>query len=222
MKINKKFFIIIFWIIALIFFKSTNFITLDINAIQNFLQANEKYLIPIFIFIWIIRIFVFIPGVTFMVIGGICFGPAEGIILSTVGIFISETMIYFISKYFSLSNYTHLINSKYSYISDLVKKYDYKFLALGIICPLAPTDVICFLASSIGIKYKKYILTVIISNLPLIALYSFIGTSITSSIYIIALGFILIAIVGFITVSKWNSMRTKSEGSDKLYTIVKI
>ncbi len=95
MKIKKKYIVITFWIALIVLLKSTNVISLDINTIEKFLQTNEKYLIPIFIFLWSIRIFVFIPGVTFMVIGGICFGPVEAIVLSTVGIFISETFIYF-------------------------------------------------------------------------------------------------------------------------------
>lgn len=210
MKISKKYFVIILWIIILIFLKSKNIITFDLNTIEKFLQVNKKYLIPIFIFLWTIRIFVFVPGVTFMIIGGICFGPVEGIILSTIGIFISETMIYVISKYFSNSKFTHLINKKHPDISELIKKYDYKFLTLGIICPVAPTDIVCFLAASIGIKYIKYIVTVIISNIPVVALYSIVGTSISSSIYIIGIIFIVISIFGFITMNKWNNIRIKS------------
>ena len=145
-----------------------------------------------------------------MIIGGICFGPVEGIILSTIGIFISETMIYLISKYFSNSKFTHLINKKHPYISDLVKKYDYKFLTLGIMCPVAPTDLVCFLAAAIGIKYVKYIVTVIISNIPIVALYSFVGTSLNSSIYIMVIAFMLISIFGFLTMNKWNNIKAKS------------
>ena len=145
-----------------------------------------------------------------MIIGGICFGPVESIILSTLGIFISETIVYFISKYFSNSKLTHLINRKHPEISDLVKKYDYKFLSLGIICPIAPTDIICFLAASIGIKYIKYIVTVIMSNFPVVVLYSFVGTNINSSIYIIGMIFIFVSLIGYLTMNKWNYIRAKS------------
>lgn len=210
MKISKKYLVVVLWVIIFIFLKITNVLTFDLTAIQNIIQANEKYLIPTFLLLWTVRIFVFIPGVTFMIIGGICFGPVEAIILSTIGIFISETMIYLISKYFPCLKYTNLINEKYSDINALVKKYDYKFLGLGIICPIAPTDIVCFLAASIGIKYKNYIVTVVMANIPIVALYSFIGTSINSSIYIIAIIFMFIAIFGFIAMNKWNNARTKS------------
>ena len=209
MKINLKYIVIVFWVVLVFFLKSKNIISFDINAIEQSLQANEKYLIPVFIFLWSIRIFAFIPGVTFMVIGGICFGPVEAILLSTIGIFISETFIYFISKYFSTSKLTQFLNNRHPDIGDLIKKYDYKFLTIGIICPLAPTDVICYLAASAGIKYIKFILTVIISNLPVVALYSFVGTSINSSLYIIAMVSVIIIGVLLISKTKWNRMKGK-------------
>ena len=127
MKLNKKYIVITFWIVLLVFLKSINVISLDITTIEKFLQTNEKYLIPIFILLWSVRIFVFVPGITFMVIGGIFFGPIEAIFLSTVGIFISETFIYFISKYCSTSKVTLFLNKRHPEVKDLIKKYDYKF-----------------------------------------------------------------------------------------------
>ena len=209
MKLNKKYIVITFWIVLLVFLKSINVISLDITTIEKFLQTNEKYLIPIFILLWSVRIFVFVPGITFMVIGGIFFGPIEAIFLSTVGIFISETFIYFISKYCATSKLTLFLNKRHPEVKDLIKKYDYKFITLGILCPLAPTDVICYLAASAGIKYLKFILTVIISNLPLVALYSFVGTSLNGSLYMIAI--ISVIVIGVLLVSKiqWDRIKGK-------------
>ena len=207
MRINKKYIVIAFWIVLIFFLKSRNVIYLDINTIEKFLQTNEKYLIPIFLFVWSIRIFAFIPGVTFMVIGGICFGPVEAIILSIVGIFISETFIYFISKYFSASKLTQYLHGRHPDVRDLIKKYDYKFITIGIICPIAPTDVICYLAASTGIKYIKFIVTVIISNLPVVALYTVLGTSINSSLYIIGIVSVIIIGILFISKIKWNKIK---------------
>jgi uncharacterized membrane protein YdjX (TVP38/TMEM64 family) len=208
MRISKKYVVIIVWAVLVFFLRSKNIISFDVNAIQKFLQINEKYLIPIFIFLWSIRIFAFIPGVTFMVIGGICFGPVEAMVLSTVGIFISETIIYFISKYFSTSKLTEFLNRRYPDIRDLIKKYDYKFITIGIVCPIAPTDVICYLAACTGIKYIKFILIVIISNLPVVALYSFVGTGINGSLYIIAIVSAIIAIL-LVFKTKWNRIKGK-------------
>ena len=96
MKINKKYIVITFWVVLLVFLKSINVISFDITTIEKFLQTNEKYLIPIFILLWSVRIFVFVPGITFMVIGGIFFGPIEAIFLSTVGIF--EVIVVFTKR----------------------------------------------------------------------------------------------------------------------------
>ena len=207
MKISKKYIVVIFWVVLLVFLKSINVISLDINTMEKFLQTNEKYLIPIFILLWSIRIFAFIPGVTFMVIGGICFGPVEAIILSTIGIFISETFIYFISKCFKTSKLTQYLHGRHPNVKGLIKKYDYKFITIGIICPIAPTDVICYLAASTGIKYIKFIVTVIISNLPVVALYTVLGTSINSSLYIVGIVSVIIIGILFISKIKWNKIK---------------
>lgn len=83
---NKKYLIICIWIILILVLKECNIITLNLLTIKNYLNTNKSFAMLIFLLLCIIRIFVFVPGVTFMILGGLCFGPIEGFILCMLGI----------------------------------------------------------------------------------------------------------------------------------------
>jgi uncharacterized membrane protein YdjX (TVP38/TMEM64 family) len=71
-------------------------------------------------------------------------------------------------------------------------------LALGIICPIAPTDAICYLSAAAGLNYKTYIFTIILANIPLMLIYSFVGISVSDSLFgttLVILSVMLIAIM---------------------------
>jgi len=207
MKINKKYIFLVFWILLIVFLKKENLITFDLNQIEEYIKAKEDYMMALFILLWVIRVFIFIPGVTFMILGGIIFSPIEGILLSTIGLFLSETLVYFISKLLLGSKLNSMINKKYPEIKPLIETYNYKFLALGMIFPLAPSDAICFLSASSGIPYLKYIVTVIVANIPIVIIYSFIGLQFTESIYSILISITVIGIISIYILKIWNKLK---------------
>ena len=172
MRKNTKYVIFLIWIIIICILKINNIISFDFDVIKKYLEINTQYAMVIFSLIWILRVFMFIPGVTLIILGGICFGPVEGVLLSMIGMIFSETIVFIISRTFIGSRLKDLINRKYPNLNPLIKEYNYKLLGLGIICPIAPTDAVCFLLSSSGINYGKYIMVVIISNVPAILLLS--------------------------------------------------
>ncbi|NFS26709.1 TVP38/TMEM64 family protein, partial [Clostridium sporogenes] len=92
-------------------------------------------------------------------------------------------------------------------IEPLTRKYNFRFLALGIICPIAPTDVICFLSSSLGLSYIKYILTIIISNIPIIGLYSYMGINYKESSLSVIILCLTISVLALYTMKIWNILK---------------
>lgn len=83
---------------------------------------------------------------------------------------------------------------------------------LGIICPIAPTDGICFLSAAVGLKFSTYILTIIISNIPNILVYSVIGISFNDSLASILLVIMSFVAAVLITVRIWSNLKQKAEG----------
>ncbi|ENK1242410.1 TVP38/TMEM64 family protein [Clostridium botulinum] len=210
MKINKKylgFTLVIVWVISLYIFNNYDFIQIIIEFIKEYSISNEAGTMIIFILLWIVRLPILLPGFILIILGGTLFGTINGFLLSMIGMVLSESLIYVIAKLFSNFNIRNLINKKYNYIEPLIRKYNFRFLALGIICPIAPTDVICFLSSSLGLSYIKYILTIIISNIPIIGLYSYMGINYKESSLSVIILCLTISVLALYTMKIWNSLK---------------
>ncbi|MDK1004692.1 TVP38/TMEM64 family protein [Bacillus subtilis] len=206
---KSKFLILALWFLAIYIAKEFHLLSLDMDDLQEFISENTKYAMLLFIALWIIRLLFFIPGVTLMFLGGVCFDPVVSFILSMAGIFLSETLVYVFSRMFSSGNMMKDLERKYPELKKLLETYNYKFLALGMICPIAPTDVVCFLSAAVGIKYTTYILTVIVTNIPLLIFSSFIVINFSESLMgtvLVVASFVLVSIV---SIKMWNTLKHK-------------
>lgn len=208
-KAFKKYYYIFIWITLILIFRDKISPFLDFEKVQQYASFNQGYLFLIFILLWIMRIIFFIPGATFMVLGGLLFTSITSFILSLLGIALSETLIFILAKVLFKTEIKTLLNKKYPDIEKLIQKYNYKFLALGMICPIAPSDAICFLSASAGLKYTKYIITVLISNIPVIFIYSFIGIKFMDSKYGIIITLATILITSILVIRIWNKLKGK-------------
>jgi uncharacterized membrane protein YdjX (TVP38/TMEM64 family) len=208
-QLKKKLIIVAIWILSVYILKQNHLLSLHLDALKEFITGNTKYAMLVFVGLWIVRLFAFIPGVTLMILGGICFDPLLGFFLSMAGILISETLVFVLSKTLSSKKLNQFLEHKNPQLKALLEKYNYKFLALGIICPIAPTDAICFLSASVGIHYRTYILTIMISNIPVVMLYSFLGITIGESLLGVTLIVISVVVIGVITVKIWNNLKQK-------------
>ncbi|MCY9210194.1 TVP38/TMEM64 family protein [Bacillus subtilis] len=206
---KKKFLILALWFLAIYIAKEYHLLSLDMDDLQGFISENTKYAMLLFIALWIIRLLFFIPGVTLMFLGGVCFDSVVSFILSMAGIFLSETLVYVFSRMFSSGNMIKDLERKHPELKKLLETYNYKFLALGMICPIAPTDVVCFLSAAVGLKYRVYILTVVITNIPLLIFSSFIVINFSESLagtVLVIVSFVLISVV---SIKMWNSLKQK-------------
>ncbi|MEC1431112.1 VTT domain-containing protein [Bacillus subtilis] len=206
---KSKFLILALWFLAIYIAKEFHLLSLDMDDLQEFISENTKYAMLLSIALWIIRLLFFIPGVTLMFLGGVCFDPVVSFILSMAGIFLSETLVYVFSRMFSSGNMMKDLERKYPELKKLLETYNYKFLALGMIYPIAPTDVVCFLSAAVGIKYTTYILTVIVTNIPLLIFSSFIVINFSESLMgtvLVVASFVLVSIV---SIKMWNTLKHK-------------
>ncbi|MED4648235.1 VTT domain-containing protein [Bacillus inaquosorum] len=206
---KNKLFILALWLLAIYILKEYHLLTLEMSDLQEFISTNTKYAMLLFIALWIVRLLFFIPGVTLMFLGGICFDPIVSFILSMAGIVLSETLVYLFSRMFSSGKMIKDLERKHPELKKLLETYNYKFLALGMICPIAPTDIVCFLSAAVGLKYRVYILTVVIMNIPLLIFSSFIVINFSESIVGTVLVIISFALISIVSIKMWNSLKQK-------------
>lgn len=210
-KLKKKMIIIAIWIVAVYILKYFNLLSPDMHTWKALISEYKNYAYLVFIGLWIVRLVFLIPGTILMILGGLCFSPVEAFFLSTVGIALSTTLIYIVSRCFASHKMRKYLVDRHPELDSLLETYNYKFLALGIIFPIAPADVICFLSASARIKYVTYLLTILIAGTPLRILYSVIGTSLGESkvgLIFIVISFVIVFIA---SLKIWINVKKKQK-----------
>ncbi|PLS19077.1 hypothetical protein CVD28_01335 [Bacillus sp. M6-12] len=181
MKKKKKYIILLIWVLILGLLYINDLLTFDIEQIQGVLEESQPYGMVLFVLLFAIRIFLLLPSLPFMIMGGLLFGGWKGFILSLIGLTISLTFVYFIATVFSESDRVQKIKNKHQKLFPIIERYNQKFLAVGILAPVANTDVVCLLSTFTGISYVRYLITITIVNVPTVLLYSFMGNTYNTS-----------------------------------------
>lgn len=204
MKRIRKFLIVGVWAALIYALFRLNLLDRDVDNLQQFFNGCGRYKALLFILVSSLRVVAFIPSAAFMILGGMLFSPFEGILLTLISVVLSETIVYITSKVLISSNMQNYLINKFSKIYELLLRNNSKILAIGILCPIAPSDAACFLASSTGLNYKRFILTVITSNIPMIILYGFLGDSVLSSASNTILITVIIVVISIYSIYLWN------------------
>jgi uncharacterized membrane protein YdjX (TVP38/TMEM64 family) len=204
MKKITKFLVASVWAALVYVLFRLNLLTGDMDNLNQFFNNYGNYSVLIFIALSSLRVVALIPSAVFMILGGMLFNPLEGVLLTLTSVIISETIVYIASKILVGSHIQDSLVKKYPKLYELLLKNNKKILAIGILCPIAPSDIVCFLASSTGLNYKKFILTAIIANMPMMMLYSFLGSNILASVGNTIIVAVIIASISIYSVHLWN------------------
>lgn len=204
MKRINRFLIIATWIALIYITFKLNLLTGNVDNLNQFFSNCGNYKALIFIALSSLRIAVLIPSAVFMLLGGMIFTPIEGFAFTLISIILSGTVVYITSKVLVSSGIQNYLVNKYPMFYQLLLKNNTKILAIGILCPIAPSDAACFLASSTELNYRKFILTVIAANTPMMILYSFLGNSIISSATNTIIISVIIFMISMYSIYLWN------------------
>ena len=210
-KKNKLILLIILWltVIAVLYYKGM--LTTDMNKIAAFIKGSPLKMKLIFVFLSTIRIIFFIPQTIFIIICSIIFGPYVSFLLSLLSLIFSQSIMFFIGKYFNEELLGDNFSSKHINIIDILKNYGYKILALGVICPITPSDLITFSAACIKLKYIKSITIIAIADIPMIFLYSFLIGEIKVSYLFKILALLAIVFISYYSFLVWNKINNSVE-----------
>ena len=201
--------IIIVMTLCIFLFKDNITVDFSIENLRVWIEG-KKFAEIFFILIWSLRLVLFIPGLTLMVLGGLIFQPQKAFILSLVGVVLSDILIDNIAKSKVLGGIRNKISLKYPEIISMIESYSYKILGVGVLCPVAPTDVIVFLSSYVGMKFNKFLLIFITANIPALFLYSYLGESFQESSINTIFIVITLAISAILSIRLWNDLRRKT------------
>jgi uncharacterized membrane protein YdjX (TVP38/TMEM64 family) len=183
----------IIWIFFAIYFSWKGY---KIEDIKNFLPKNNYIISAIFLFIFSVRIFVFIPSTMIIIaIGLLTNNFWLTFILSIIWIAIWLTQTYYIGYLLEEDLEWNKTIKKIKPQINKIKKDWFKYIFLWCLAPFFPTDLICYASGFIKYNYKKFLLAWILWELPLIFLYSFIWIKIEKYIVLFSYIFLFILIV---------------------------
>lgn len=151
--------------------------TFTAENISLFLEKFGAYIWLGYIFITFMRGVFLFPSTPFVIAGAILF-PKQLLlvgIVSIVGILFSATLLYFFAEKMGFGDY---LTSKYPHKIERVKKQlntkKGKWLvALWALFPLVPTDIICYVAGLVQMKYYYMLGGIFVGELLLVSIYLF-------------------------------------------------
>ena len=173
------------WIAAVVFFgflfifKNQYF---DTEFLSTWMQQYGDKVLIIYIAISFIRGFFLIPSTPFVLLGIVLY-PTQPLLVLAVsmsGVVFSATLLYFYSDNIGFSDY---LEAKYPKQSQWMQeklggKYRLAFIYGWSIFPPVPTDLICYVAGILKVKYWVMILGVFLGELTLNTIYVSIGPSV--------------------------------------------
>jgi uncharacterized membrane protein YdjX (TVP38/TMEM64 family) len=208
-KINKIIMILTFWALVVYGLYSMGLITTDFNKINVIIGNNPIRMRFLFVFLSTVRVAFFIPQTIFIIAGSMIFGPYEGFLLSVLSLVISQSIMYFVGILFQKQLLGEAFLEKNKENITILKEYGYKVLAIGIACPVTPSDLITISAACIKMNYKKCIATIVMADAPMIFLYGFLGAGVKENIIFKIFAIIAITFVSYYTFCIWNKVKVK-------------
>ncbi|WP_343209288.1 TVP38/TMEM64 family protein [Anaerolentibacter hominis] len=145
------------------------------EALENFLMPLGVAAPLLFVIIQIVQVVLpIIPAGLSCLAGVLLFGPIGGFIYNYIGICIGSMFAFLISRRFGMKAVERIADSKAigKYMGWVHNgKFD-KWFAIAIFAPVAPDDVLCFLAGVTTMKFKKFMTIILLGKPFAIAAYS--------------------------------------------------
>lgn len=216
-KVNKILKIIVSLIIVITLFimvKQTINSTQEITEITK--SAGMFGPIVLIALIMLGVLFSPIPSVVIIIAAGYIYGPIYGAIYSYIGLILGANGVYFAVKKFKILNKTE----KFEKYKRFVEKNE-NVLFLFYAIPIIPVTITSIIAATSEIKFKKFIEVTLISFLPAILLFSFLGGKISNKNMIWLAIVAVIIIAGTLLIIKKYRKRLEDKVEKKLERNIK-
>ncbi len=138
---------------------------LDAKMIKYFLEQFGFFLLPVYFLLFLLRWFTLIPSMPLVIAGVLLFPwhPWFVFLISIVWILFSSMMIYYFSEAMGFDIYFRGHKS-YKKIHTFLEKYGFSLVAFWSFAPVAPTDLICYVAGIMRMNIYKFILWVLLGE----------------------------------------------------------
>lgn len=158
--------IIVLWILALVgifgySLYNPSFFTA--NSLKIFLEQFGKYLLIVYFILSALRGFTLIPSTPFVIVGLLLFPDNLYFVyfISMSGILLSATMMYFFSREMGFEEMLRKNHEKYiQQCENWIQRYGFFAVTIWSFLIIVPTDIICYIAGILQMRFWKFILAV--------------------------------------------------------------
>lgn len=175
--INIVSFIVITFAVSFFIFGIRTGIFKSQEAMTVFLQPFG-ILTPIIyvLFIAFQSTFMVVPGAVGNLVGVLMFGPLWGILYNYLGNVIGSSSNFFLARFYGADIIrlftSEKIFNKYKDWLDKDEQRFHKWFTICIFMPLAPDDLLCYLAGMTKMTFKKFIVIILLGKPLAVAMYS--------------------------------------------------
>lgn len=146
------------------------------EAFRNFITGFGIWAMLVFVLIQIIQVVIpILPGAAGCIAGIAIFGPWMGFLYNYIGICIGSILVFLLSKKYGKQFVRGIIGKKaYGKYIDWIErgKHFDKMFALAIFFPVAPDDLLCYIAGLSKMRLGKFAAIILLGKPMSIALYS--------------------------------------------------
>ena len=166
-------------IITAIIFLILNPRFLSPDYLKSLLEDYENFIWPIYIFMLIARVPLVFPPTPLLFLGFLLFPKLKllVVLLVLLSTLLSATFFYFFAGNSGLGEYFHRKYPKQtSKIENMLSRPSALwFVIIWSFTPIAPIDLLCYLAGLVRIPFKYLIIGMIIGQLPILVAYAYLG-----------------------------------------------
>lgn len=150
------------------------------QAIADFLSQFKGTIFIVYFLLSILRGLTLFPSTPLVLAGTILF-PAEPFLvlaISIIGIIFSSAMIYYFSDYLGFGDYLEKKHSEriVKIKAQMQQKYGVWIVFLWSFTPFLPTDAICYVAGTIKMNFRRFLLAMTFGELIICSFYIFFGS----------------------------------------------
>ena len=177
MKKNRKF-ILWFWIATITLIWSVYLIHPEVftqESLADFLNQFTGFVMLLYLFIFSLRGFVFIPSTVLIITGTLLFPPYLLIVLASIWNLTSSSIVYFFSDFLWIRKEARIRfgKKKMKKLENKLNEHAFSYITIWSIIPIVPTDLICAIAGMSRVSYKTFALAIFFWGIPLITTYAF-------------------------------------------------
>lgn len=170
-----------------------------LNRFVHYIKGHGKYSYVVFLVIFALKpLILIIPSNILSISAGVVFGPILGIVLNSIGFFISGTLAFFIARVLGQDAVNKILRGKALNLNNKLEDNGLKVLFFLRLLPVLPYDPVSYAAGLSKIKYKDFILASVMGVMPEIICYSIIGESASNPLspqFLIPMSIIILATV---------------------------